>query len=523
MNNKALMNICLWGWIILCATSIFPYSYSYTDPYIVPKWIAAISFALCLSVYCTIRMLIGKSMYIDLPIMGISISVLSCVLAIYGVLQYFFILPSHSIYKVTGTFDNPAGFASCLCFCLPFTAFLIRHLNKYVRLIGWIIGSLIVTAVFLSYSRSGIISIFTIIILFLSERFIAKTYWKYIATILLIGLITSGCYWMKKNSADGRLLIWQCGLEMVSDAPWIGHGIGSFEAHYMDYQADFFKNHGLENRFAMLADNVKQPFNEYLGVLINYGIVGFSLLMSIIALLIYCYKVQPAPEKRIAIYIMISIAVFSCFSYPFTYPFTWIITLIVVIILTKDYLIQIRLNHTVKNIVYVVVMICAFWGMLRVCERVRMERNWNKASVLALCNSYDKAIPRYMSLIHKFEDNPYFLYNYAAILLDNKQYDESLQIALKCRRYWADYDLELIIAENYQHLGNIRLSEKYYTNAYMMCPSRFLPLYRLFHLYKENNDNEQMLNMAEIIINKPMKIESSTILMMKREMKRAIQ
>lgn len=128
-----------------------------------------------------------------------------------------------------------------------------------------------------------------------------------------------------------------------------------------------------------------------------------------------------------------------------------------------------------------------------------------------------------MSLIHKFEDNPYFLYNYAAILLDNKQYDESLQIALKCRRYWADYDLELIIAENYQHLGNIRLSEKYYTNAYMMCPSRFLPLYRLFHLYKENNDNEQMLNMAEIIINKPIKIENSTILMMKREMKRAIQ
>lgn len=31
---------------------------------------------------------------------------------------------------------------------------------------------------------------------------------------------------------------------------------------------DYFKEYGSQNRYAMLADNVKQPFNEYLGVLI---------------------------------------------------------------------------------------------------------------------------------------------------------------------------------------------------------------------------------------------------------------
>lgn len=65
---------------------------------------------------------------------------------------------------------------------------------------------------------------------------------------------------------------------MVKDAPWTGHGVGSFEAKYMDYQADYFKEYGSQNRYAMLADNVKQPFNEYLGVLINFGIVGLALL-----------------------------------------------------------------------------------------------------------------------------------------------------------------------------------------------------------------------------------------------------
>lgn len=42
------------------------------------------------------------------------------------------------------------------------------------------------------------------------------------------------------------------------DAPWLGHGIGSFEARYMDYQADYFRQYGL-NRYSMLADNVKHP------------------------------------------------------------------------------------------------------------------------------------------------------------------------------------------------------------------------------------------------------------------------
>ena len=63
---------------------------------------------------------------------------------------------------------------------------------------------------------------------------------------------------------------------------------------------------------------------------------------------------------------------------------------------------------------------------------------------------------------------------------ENKQYEESLTVALQCRKYWADYDLELMIGENYQELDKYELAERYYDNASMMCPSRFLPLYKLF-------------------------------------------
>ncbi|MCS2645915.1 tetratricopeptide repeat protein [Bacteroides thetaiotaomicron] len=169
------------------------------------------------------------------------------------------------------------------------------------------------------------------------------------------------------------------------------------------------------------------------------------------------------------------------------------------------------------------VVVGAFLGINWARERFRLEHNWHKAFALALCNSYDEALPYYVSMLHQFYDNPYFLYNYAAVLLENRQYERSLQIALQCRKYWADYDLELMIGEIYQQLNKPKLAEKYYNSASMMCPSRFLPLYKLFHLYKTNGEKERSLAMAEAVISKPMKIKTTTIRMMKREMEREIQ
>ncbi len=74
--------------------------------------------------------------------------------------------------------------------------------------------------------------------------------------LILLSYLVVWVLLYEKDSADGRLLIWQCSINMAKEAPWIGHGIDSFEAHYMDYQADYFKKHG-QSRYAMLADNVK--------------------------------------------------------------------------------------------------------------------------------------------------------------------------------------------------------------------------------------------------------------------------
>lgn len=507
--------------IILCVGVLFGYSQLFTDPYIVPKWLFGMLIILVMGMYFSVKMSQGESVKIDTWKIGLIISSCCSLQAVYGLLQYFGLVTFHSIHTITGCFDNPAGFAACLCAGLPFAGFLLLQSNKkYIRYCGGIAVAIIVMAVVLSQSRAGIISIATICAIFLFQRLKQKRIWKCLLLSCCL-ILLFGCYWMKKDSADGRLLIWQCSINMVKEAPWTGHGIGGFEAHYMDYQADYFKQHE-RSRFSMLADNIKQPFNEYLGILLNFGIVGLLVSFLLIGAIVYCYKKNPTREKKIAFYSLISIGIFSLFSYPFTYPFVWIVAFLSIYIITGEYIKRPFTNIWIKNIICISVIIISFIGLYGLVKRIQAELNWNKASTFAFCRSYSEILPAYEILEKNFPDSPYFLYNYAAILQKVRQYSESLEVALKCRQYWADYDLELIIAENYQQLRKSDLAEKYYNSASMMCPSRFLPLYKMFYLYKSNNEMEKMLNVADQIINKPMKIKTSSILMMKKNVKNAI-
>ena len=119
------------------------------------------------------------------------------------------------------------------------------------------------------------------------------------------------------------------------------------------------------------------------------------------------------------------------------------VTFLAVIMLTADYLKRIKIGTWGRNIMYTATMMCFFWGLVRLGERTQSERSWQEASELALCHLYDEALPYYVSLKHRFKDNPYFLYNYAAVFTEAKEYEKALEIALECRKYWADYDLEL--------------------------------------------------------------------------------
>ena len=75
--------------IILCIGGLFGYSQLLTDPYIVPKWLFVTFIVLVMGLYCSIRILQGKSVKIDTRKLGLIVISCCFLQTVYGLLQYF--------------------------------------------------------------------------------------------------------------------------------------------------------------------------------------------------------------------------------------------------------------------------------------------------------------------------------------------------------------------------------------------------------------------------------------------------
>ena len=95
-----------------------------------------------------------------------------------------------------------------------------------------------------------------------------KTIFKFLViTILLFGI----AYVFKKDSADGRILIYKLSFKMFMDNPFLGAGFNCFEAHYNLYQADYFQKYN-DARAAWLADDISVAYNEIIQSLAELGV-----------------------------------------------------------------------------------------------------------------------------------------------------------------------------------------------------------------------------------------------------------
>ncbi|MDR0895716.1 MAG: O-antigen ligase family protein [Prevotellaceae bacterium] len=503
--------------ILLCVSSVFVYSHLFTDPYILPKWFASLATVSIVTVYITMMLLMRKRISVGI-IEHYTVFVSVCfVQACYGIAQYYNLFHPLSIFKVSGSFDNPAGYAACLITGIPFVAALWTAAHyRYLRLLLAVTFLSIIIAIILSRSRTGIVSITFLFVLYLFMN-IKSSIVRTLAICFFI-VVMAGSYCLKKDSANGRLLIWRCGLEMAQDKLWFGHGAGGFEAHYMDYQARYLAGHP-DSPYAKLADNVKYPFNEYLAILINYGIVGIFILFMIVAGLTYCYKRNPKRTKIPAAYTLIGLGIFSFFSYPFTYPFTWVVALFCVYVIIYPIFAVSSFSNWLRYVGCLIMLVGSTLFVYKLCMRIYSEYCWGTAYQQISVGKMHDGILEYCRLEQELTMNPYYLYNYASILYMQKYYKESLRIAQMCRQYWADYDLELLIGDNYASLHNSSAADYYYKAA-NMCPSKFLPLVKLHDYYKDTEQWSKANEMAQMIIKKNMKIKTAEIMWIKEQMRK---
>lgn len=501
--------------------SIFVNSSFLTDSQILPKWVCFTIGITSMAFVLGWQLILRKhSNARKIKVMLYNVITTTIVIqAIYALCNYYNWWKQDVVFEI-GSFDNPAGFSSCLCAGLPFVVLSTYAKSKWLQAMSYFCTVIVLIAIFVSKSRAGYISCSATLISIYIFKYI-KEGWKkhYLAIVLIISLFIACLTMMnfqspsKQNSMKGRKIIWNVGLNMIKDKPIFGHGLGSIEKSYMNYQSKYLQNSSSESEL-MLADNIKHVFNDYLAIAIQFGITGIACLIVYISLLIYCFKEKSHYflGAQTSMSSMIGIAVFSCFSYPSYYPFTW--TMIAInsyFIISPCITTMPRIFYKARSIIGLTLIVLSVLTALKVEKRLKAEIAWKKLNAKSLYLGNENILNEYQALFHNMKKDPYFLYNYAAILHREGLYSKSINISKKCERYWTDYDLIMLMAYNFKELRKYSKAIEYFSNAEAMCPNRFEPIYNIMQIYKITGNSLQAINYAKQIINKPIKIYSSDI------------
>lgn len=426
----------------------------------------------------------------------------------------------HSAHPVTGTFENPAGLAACLAVCFPAALYFVFLRSVGWRIWGWIVSFTIAFTVLLSGARTGMIALGVVaVVVFCRHSLTGRKIpgWIKIAGIIIgIGVLV-GLYFLKKDSANGRLLVWRCSGEMFCDAPAIGHGPGSFQAEYMDYQAGWLERHP-DWQWEWLADNVKHPFNEYLNIGVEFGSVGLLVIVMLVWSLWQLFR-RSDREEHPLYWSLLALGICAMFSYPFNYPFSGVLLFLLLGLVGKNQKGILEGGWICKAVIGVIaVLLLSFTVYWR-----NAEVKWYRISHLALSGKTKEVIPEYRCLYPFMCKNPLFLYNYGAELHEIGCWNKSAEILEECSRGMNDTDVQMLLADNYFQLEKFDEAEEHYQRAASMCPNRFLPLYCLVNLYRRTERDTKARRLAWQILEKPVKVDSYALGKIRKEMQEYVK
>lgn len=419
-------------------------------------------------------------------------------------------------FRLTGTFDNPAGLAAWMAVGVPFALYFWKEKRGWWKWGGGLLLATMAAVTVASGSRTGMLAVAGVLSggMFLYWKGSRRMKGKLAVGLVITGILAgTALYFWKKDSADGRLLIWRCCVEMIGDAPWIGHGPHGFAARYMDYQADFLERNP-EGRGAVLADNVKRPFNELLAVGTDYGLLGIVLVFGGG---IWLWKaLRRAGRERYPLFLAVGGLALCCmFSYPLDYPAVQAFLFVLLGMIGREE----RCFSLGESSWRMPVLVAAVTVLVFSAYRMRLEKEWFRLAYRVSREDFAAVYEGYERLYPVMKANPLFLYNYGAELNRAGLWGESMKVIAECRERFNDMDVQMLMGDNCERMGMYDTAGMHYRRAASMCPSRFIPPYRLAKLYIRQGKIAKAAEVARMIVRKPVKVPSYTVRKIQCEMR----
>ena len=465
--------------------------------------------------------------------------------AVYGGLQLYGLAESnHSLYNITGSFRNPGPYAGFLAVVLPVALYLAlscRIRNKCLRqgtvTLCWVYVFLCATLLPATLSRAAWIAacVGCGIVLCARYRLRARCIlyfrrhrrraWAWLsAACLLLALAGVGAYYLKKDSADGRLLMWKVTARVVADAPYTGVGPGRFAGAYGEAQAAYFASGKGTAQEKHVAGSPEYGFNEFLQIAAERGIPGLAGCLALLALAFGC-AVRGRQWGIVAG--LAAFLAFSCFSYPLSVWQHRLLFLALLLLAFGSWQPEGRgralLWHACLAAAFAAI---AFAGVRHARIKRQAEERWKEEQTYYYMEIYDGTVDNYRRLYEEcpvLRRDPRFLFEYGQCLSKTRRYGQGNCILFEGSRLSADPMFWNIMGKNYQALRAYREAEACFRHAAYMVPNRLYPLYLLANLYFSTGEAEKGIATARALLAKEPKVMSDAVREMKAEMKEKLE
>lgn len=294
--KKEMMNKCCNVLIVIIAfCCVFVNTNMFTDSQMLPKWMCLFIGASLLFVGKGAHALFAGNKSCKCHFISVfwGFSLICVAQALYALIGYEDWLHNKIVIGI-GSFENVAGFSSCLCGGVPFVLLWLNVEKWWCKVLGMVGLLLIMLAIIVCNSRTALVSVgMMAFFLFvhgeirLGNRRTQKIFGGLLLIFLIVGICVICKSKQKQNSANGRMLVWRVACEMINDKPVLGHGMNGVEREYMLYQARYLREYA-DKKEMYVADNVKHVFNDYLGFAVQFGLLGVILLVFLLVYIMRC-------------------------------------------------------------------------------------------------------------------------------------------------------------------------------------------------------------------------------------------
>lgn len=387
-------------------------------------------------------------------------------------------------FTLTGSFSNPGPYGGLISILLAILgAYVLQNYNaqkwydKALVILSSISCALCVIVIPASMSRAAWLALGVAALVWgFKELRLADWIKKHkafaaIASVIVI-IVMTGVFFLKKDSAIGRLHIWHMELRAIAEAPLSGHGKGTVLGIYGDTQAEYFAEKERPEIITKVAGCPEYAFNEYLKIGVEYGIPAMvGVIVVMIALITLLLKFR-SPFA----YGLIAFGVFAFFSYP----------------------------------------------LEAINIKSEAEKKWESIRYLSGMQLYEGAVEELAPLYNDLKDNYRFIYDYGYALHKCKHYHESNEILKEGAKISSDPMFYNIIGKNLEALGLYEEAEEAYIHAHYMVPQRLYPLTLLMRMnIRLGNDNEA-LRYGKMILDKPVNERHRTMLRLQSDARHCV-